>query len=401
MQRLNKKKFIRFIIVLLVILLVIWGLFTLINPNDGDKKNSAGKSIKDSGQASFSISCGGDVMAHSTQIEGAKSGDSYDFSNSFKDLKKVISESDLAMCNLETTFAGEPYQGYPLFSAPDILAKNIKDGGFDAVLSSNNHTMDKGIDGVKRTVKVVKDAGLDITGTVSDPNDKKYLVKDVNGVKVGIVAATYETPMSNGKRTINTIECSDDAMALINSYSMNNFDEDMSKIGSLIDSAKSDGAQVIVCYMHWGEEYSRQADDNQKKTAKKLVNMGADVIFASHPHVMQEIEILESDDGREIPVFFSLGNLLSNQRRDTVDNKYTEQGIIGNVDITYDLKNNKISDTKVGYTPFWVNKYDEGGRAMYRIIPLIDGFEDNETLKASGNLDKAKGALDDIKALLD
>lgn len=88
----------------------------------------------------------GDIMTHGPQIESAKceGGRVYDFSSSFDTLASRIGAADLAIGNLETTFAGAPYSGYPTFSSPDAMGEALKNAGFDVLTTANNHTADKG-----------------------------------------------------------------------------------------------------------------------------------------------------------------------------------------------------------------------------------------------------------------
>jgi poly-gamma-glutamate synthesis protein (capsule biosynthesis protein) len=217
-------------------------------------------------------------------------------------------------------------------------------------------------------------------------------------VKVGVIAYTYETAIVDGGRTMNGSAMSAETRALINSYSPGN-NADLARIQASIAGAKADGAQVIVCYFHWGNEYERRPNDVQRQTAQFAADNGADIIFASHPHVVQPMEAIVSGT-RQVPVFWSMGNYVSNQREETVQDKYTEQGIIAQMDLTYNVEEQKISNMTMSYTPFWVDKYKDGGRTMYAVVPLTEGFESNPSLLISGHTAKAAGALSDLTGLL-
>lgn len=86
----------------------------------------------------------------------------------------------------------------------------------------------------------------------------------------------------------------------------------MLKVEQSIKDARADGAEIIVCYFHWGEEYQRSPNEYQQYIAQNTAAYGADIIFASHPHVIQGIEIIIDDTGRQTPVFYSMGNFISN-----------------------------------------------------------------------------------------
>ena len=128
--------------------------------------------------------------------------------------------------------------------------------------------------------------------------------------------------------------------------------------------------------------------------------MGADIIFASHPHVLQQAEYLEPEGSdRKVPVFYSMGNFISNQRTETLGNRYTEQGLMAQVDLTWSEKDG-ITEIRMGGIPTWVDKYYSEGKQVYEIIPLSEGLEENEALEVSGHLSRAEQALEDANGIL-
>lgn len=395
-KQINKK-----IIILLIFILSISlsACSTGTDPSSNDSQNSSDTAEP----VQIDVSFVGDIMVHMPQIENAKTDDGYSYDSNFEYVKEYISDSDLAVCNLETTFAGEPYSGYPRFSAPDELADAIKNSGFDVAVTSNNHILDKNVTGLKKTIAVLENAGLENTGTKSAPEDKGYLITTVKGIKVGIVAATYESSMIDGERTLNGNIMGDEGTQLVNSFNYQKIDEDMTEYRQNIDDARNEGAQIIIAYFHWGEEYQNEPNDKQKDIAKKAAEFGADIIFASHPHVLQEedvININENGVSRDVPVFYSMGNFLSNQRSENMGNRHAEEGMIAQARITYDAGNSLIKDITTGYIPTWVNKYYSGDKIKYAIVPLMGDFQNNVTLTESGNTGRAEQAKSHIEEIL-
>ena len=352
----------------------------------------------------LNILCVGDVMVHRSQLASQydSSTKKYDYTNNYKYVKDYISQADLALCNVETTFAGAPYSGYPDFCAPDELADALKDAGFDVAITSNNHMMDRGGYGLKRTVEVLRNKGFLTAGSRLDPQEKRYAMIEVKGVKVAVVPYTYETPVSGTGTGINGRVISSENAELINSFSYQTLDQDLEQIKRTCDEARTDGAEIVILYYHWGEEYQTSANRWQRYIAQQSADhMNVDMIFASHPHVLQEMEYVKSQkDGKEIPVFFSMGNFISNQRIETLDNRYTEEGILAKVHLKYLKSQGKITDIKMSAIPTWVEKYTTGSKPIYEIIPLDDNLQKNETLKASGHLSRAEAALEDANGLL-
>ena len=99
----------------------------------------------------------GDIMGHNEQITGARdtSNGTYNYEPTFRFVKPVIEKADIAIANLEVTLAGPPFSGYPQFSSPDALAVAAKEAGFDVLIQANNHALDRGAAGFKRTLHVL------------------------------------------------------------------------------------------------------------------------------------------------------------------------------------------------------------------------------------------------------
>lgn len=350
----------------------------------------------------INIKCVGDIMIHSPQISSAlKEDGSYNFDENYIYVKPYIESADLAICNLETTFGGKPYAGYPKFSAPDELANTLKNTGFDIAVTANNHMYDTGIEGLKRTLNILNEAALLTVGSASKENEKKYVIINIKGIKIAIFAFTYETSKFNNQKTINGILIDKDAEHLINSFNLDNIDLFLNECYLGIESAKKDGAGIIVFYLHWGTEYKDHPDEYQKDLAKTLALNGADIIFGSHPHVIQKYEIItDTKNNRQIPVYYSLGNFISNQREEFSKNRKTEDGIIAVVDLVFDKKLKRIAKINADYIPTWTNKYNNGIRNIYNIIPLTGTFETTESIKNSGNEIKATEALANITSAL-
>jgi len=350
------------------------------------------------------IVCVGDIMVHEPQLTSQYDAETgiYDYNNNFKYVKKYIDKADLAICNFEGTFGGRPYSGYPAFSTPDELAAALKNTGFDVVVTANNHMADTGKPGVIRTLEVLRAAGLTTSGSRIDPSEPRYSISKVNGVNVGIVSYTYESAGSGADVAINGDYISDETAQLINSFSYNRLNVDLEKIKTVIDEAKKEGADIIVLYLHWGEEYQQVPNKWQEQIVKSAVEeMNVDLIFASHTHVIQKMEMVRSEKtGKKVPVFYSMGNFISNQREETVQNRYTEQGMIARVELEYMAGTGDMLSVKMSYTPTWVDKYKRAGKTVYEVIPLDEEMETNPVLIESGHLSKAIQALEDINGIL-
>lgn len=393
-------------IIILTVLAFAVGLLIILPPilheDNNTPQTSTPPVVEPEKAVVLEISAVGDVMVHKPQIQAQYDSetDTYNFDNNFEYIKEYIKSADLALCNLETTFAGGQYTGYPIFNTPESLASALKNAGFDVAITANNHIMDKGLSGMKRTLEVTRGVGMHTVGTHLE-GEKEYIIVDVKGVKIGVVAYLYETSLIDGAiPTINGNEISVEAWPLLSTFNYNTLEDDLLKVEQSIKDAKTDGAEIIVCYFHWGEEYQRSPNEYQQYIAQNAAIYGADIIFASHPHVLQGIEIITDDAGRQIPVFYSMGNFISNQRAETLNNRYTEQGMIANVQLEFMKSTSQILSIEASAIPTWVDKYKKNGKDIYTIIPLDSNFSENASLIESGHYPRAEQALADIKALL-
>ena len=246
----------------------------------------------------------GDIMCHSYQYNEAydASTGTYDFSHNFTDMKKYFDEADLVVGNLETVFAGADVgiSDYPCFNSPDAFADAIADAGFDVLTTANNHSMDKRMDGVLRTLDVLDERGMDHIGTYRSAEEREnILIRDVNGIKIAFLSYTYGT---NG-------------IPVPESWLVNPLDEELIK--SDIARAKALEPDMIVVLPHMGNEYEEYVRDTFKNWAYMMLEAGADIVVASHPHVLQPMETVElaDDDGgtRTGFIMYSMGNFISSQ----------------------------------------------------------------------------------------
>ena len=293
----------------------------------------------------------GDTMAHIGQVQYALAygGGEYDFSNQFSYIKDYVKDSDLAITNYETTSdPNREYSGYPAFNTPASYLKNIKEAGFDVVTTANNHALDTDEEGVQTTIEAIKEAGLDFVGTKAKESDK-ILYKEINGIKVAILAYTYG---ANGKEDLLDVR---DEVSSLNYLNEENVKSD-------IEEAKKNSCDFIIVYPHWGIEYESYPTDETIKLAHKMVDWGADLVIGNHPHVVQPVEVYKSEDGREGIIAYALGNFISKQSLEVSGDIRVEQALSIEVTLEKDKKTGKkkLSDMKLH--PLWVGtNYDQYG----------------------------------------
>ena len=319
----------------------------------------------------------GNLIIHQSQINGAKNENGYDFSPSFQYIKEMVSEADISLGILEGALAGGEPTGYPIFNSPDEVIDSLRDTGIDVVNYANNHIYDYDDEGLQRTIEITKEKGLDVLGIKSTEEEKSYLVKEVDGVKIGFASYVFETETINGYKTINSNPVSINSENLINTFNYNDLESFYNRIASEISAMKAEGVEFIIASMHWGEEYNTYTEATQNEIAKKLNELGVDIILGGHPHVIQPYEIICNESGHSTFVIYSQGNSLSNQSEHEIGVAESEDGIM--IKFTLEKKDGNVSLKEYKIIPTWVYKEEKGdGTYYHKIIPVEEALANPE-----------------------
>ena len=338
----------------------------------------------------ISVLSAGDIMFHMAQVRGAyvPDRDTYDFWPTYQYVAPIVQAADLAVVNFESTLYDSNYSGYPGFNSPYQSLQAIKDAGFDTLLFANNHCYDRELIGVKRTLAHFRDYGFTYVGATDDIKNhpEKYLLLDVNGVKLGLLNYSDTVTEKKGSTyTINDLPLADGDWEYLNMYVNQRENEYLyPRAEEDIRKLKEAGADLIIAYMHWGIEYETSSNEGQRRIAQKLCDLGVDCIIGGHPHIVQEMDVYTSSDKtRQMVCFYSLGNYVSNQNRLTLPSysvkELTENGLMVKLYIR------KYSDgqtviSRLECIPTWVHRYERSdGKYAHQIIPLpvASGEEDN------------------------
>lgn len=263
----------------------------------------------------------GDMMQHTLQLEAAyaeykaahpedkdisaSNPRNYQYTISLSRIEKDLKSADLAIANAEFALGGAPFSGYPAFSTPETYADYMASCGIDVLLTANNHILDKGYSGLRKTLnyynEMEKEGLVRHTGCSLDKEDdnaRNPLYVRLKGIKLAIINCTYGAnfPINDGFPKVNRM-----------------YDRDSLK--ACLRKAREDEADLILVLPHWGAEYVLKHGASQESTAKWLAANGADVIVGAHPHVVQdyqEICVKDGDGMKKVPVYYSIGNAHSN-----------------------------------------------------------------------------------------
>jgi len=290
-------------------------------------------------------------MVHQWQLDNAydRSTGEYDFDRPFRHVVRYLDSADLTVGNLETVFAGSEtgYTCFPRFNSPDSLAEAVHNAGFDLLTTANNHSNDRNEAGILRTLEVLDGCGIGHFGTYRSEEDRSAVfIREVNGVRIAFLSFTYGTnglPLTNGKPW------------LCNVMSDRLIDED-------IAAAKALEPDLVIVMPHMGNEYELKPNQVFKNWVQKMFDAGADIVIASHPHVLQPFEFT---DGKFVA--YSMGNFISSQRDVPRDCSVI-------LNITAEKTDTGTHITEISYIPTWVMFRNSDGVQDIRVVSVYDAL---------------------------
>ena len=215
-------------------------------------------------------------------------------------MRDFYAQFDVNWLNQETLVndAFEP-SGYPLFSTPGDITDALYDIGFRVFSLSNNHSYDKGAEGIASSLEHWASMPKDVVSEgFYDPGHLRQL--RLSGRQRGHLRLSSYTQYTNG---IPTPTASDYGVVYL---------DDRATIEKQIADVRPN-CDVLVVSCHWGVEGSHVVDDFQKETAQWLADQGVDLIIGTHPHVTQTAQWLTGAGGNQTFVAYSLGNFLNAQ----------------------------------------------------------------------------------------
>lgn len=316
------------------------------------QSSSQAKNAETEQETSARIMANGDLLYHDIiYISAKKSDGTYDFHDNFEYVKPWLKQADLVLGDFEGTVNKDHYlAGYPLFNAPGEVMDAIKDAGYQVLDLAHNHILDSQIEGVVSTADAIEKAGMTPVGVYTHESRDKapLLIKEVNGIKVAILAYSY------GFNGIEQSISQED----YNRY-LSDLDED--KMKAEIERAEKE-ADITIIMPQMGVEYQIEPTEEQKKLYHKMIDWGADIIFGGHPHVVEPAETVEKDGDKKL-IIYSMGNFISNQRIETMQDvenaKWTERGVL--MDVTIKKKSGKTTIETAQAHPSWVSRTPKGG----------------------------------------
>jgi poly-gamma-glutamate synthesis protein (capsule biosynthesis protein) len=225
----------------------------------------------------------GDIMLDRHVGEKIKAAGNEDFIFSKLADAGVFQGNDLVSANLEGAVTDNgahlpPFEGIDFAFAPQLVGE-LKKYNFNYFNIANNHLSDQGKDGIIQTENNLTSLGFNFAGCADrQVGDCTSKIVEINGRKIGFTGASMVYGVVDEKMLADKVK------------------------------ALASSTDLVIAQMHWGTEYQHEPNKNQIELAHKLIDAGADMVIAHHPHVVEGIEIYKGK-----PIFYSLGNFVFDQ----------------------------------------------------------------------------------------
>lgn len=312
---------------------------------------------KESGKAL--LSCIGDLMCEPRMTRANRYGDSYFFHPLFQYVRGILKGSDFSVGNLETTltdctpYAGEYHRiaGKYHCNGPECYLDALRYAGFDALVNANNHNCDSGLIGLQDTNDSLDKYQFMHTGTYCPEDEERVLFVKINGIRVAVLS------YGNRYNDLDNWHLTQEGRDVY----LNWFTKE--KCMREVAYAREKGAEFVMCYVHWGKDYYMEPNEQQVQVLSEMKDTGVDYIVGSHTHCLQAHNIAVAEDGKEIPMMFSMGNFVTNEVKELC--KHT-----GILQLMLRREAGKITVQEY-FIPCYV--FDEMGTGRFCVVPA-DGL---------------------------
>ncbi|MDB7986496.1 CapA family protein [Faecalicoccus pleomorphus] len=359
----NKRVYLYLLAILVVLSVgssIVSGAVYFMRPKQETVKQETETKIEpkeEKGSSSFTFAGVGDNLIHQAIFSQYEMGvTDYDFKEDYALMKPYIEAADLSFINQETICAGEEFglSHYPQFNGPTQILDAVADTGFDWLAASSNHSLDKGSDALLAELNYLHEnyPDISVTGAYrSEEESNQYIVREVNGIKVGLLGYTYG---------LNGIPLPEDMPWLVELINEDQIQKDMEALSKISD--------VQIVSMHWGTEYHTEIEADQQALAQKMNEWGVEVIIGTHPHVIKPAEIIQGEK-QDTLCYYSLGNFLSAQD--------TNEGMVGGMasfTLQYDFDTQETSFKDVKFTPTVM--YYDPAFTTFKVMTIHDYNDD-------------------------
>ena len=270
----------------------------------------------------------------------------YDRNSYFALVKKYFDDDDLSVGNMEVVIgndgmkvSGDNYN----FCAPRYIGDLVASLDMQVLSTANNHTFDRGIEGLNSTLDFFDSTNIVTVGTYRSQQDRETpRIVEKNGIKFGFLAYTLSTNQIVPQQYRNLV-------GLYRNPETRKVTDEYKTLIAKEMSALRPEVDVLIVMMHWGTEFTFEPNSEQKEMAIFLNEHGADIVYGSHSHSVQPVEFIVNE--HKTLVFYSLGNFASQdddiartpKGQETFDNAY-QVGLLSQFKIKLDNGKVDFSD---------------------------------------------------------
>jgi len=364
------------------------------------------------------ISFIGDILCQRWLLKAAKKKHgSFDFTHVFQNMKDIFAASDYVVGNLETVCAAAKNRytnEFYSYNSPDSFIDAVAGSGIDMVTCANNHCLDRGCDGLYRTLSLLDTAGIQRTGAYLPAEDwKEPSIIELHGKKIAFIAATsstnrpvlqyglgpdgrpavkllqYQHPVRSEKSLsrkcygwaktmvplewrvfINGILGRGARRVTVDNVGMDDFSgklrEDME---GEIKRAREGADYVILC-PHMGGQFNSEPGSFSKYMMEFFQTQKVDCVVANHAHVVQQCEWKQG-----MLACYCLGNFsVYPSASDMIEELLTEYSIM--LHLYLDDSGSGLITSGVGFSVLKNVVDDKGLLTVYPVKELYDKIDD-------------------------
>jgi hypothetical protein len=276
---------------------------------------------------------GGDMLPHRPSLIAPAS-----ILAALAPLRPLFEPADAVIANYEAATGDVDPNAFRLaYAAPAGWLEELPKAGLRGISVANNHACDLGEAGLLATLDAASKSGLLALGADAvDPWAPRAIVEQ-NGKRICAVAWTTLSNSEGGCSRSRHL-----ATATLDVAGKQRIDRAMAKARAMCDAT--------IAIFHGGQEYAPQTTLVMDQAAH-AAEAGADAVIIHHPHIASPVIVHATKDGRQVPIFASVGNLVTNQgeswkppmfpvlpenRRLVCVNGWTRLGVLADLSFTFD-----------------------------------------------------------------
>ncbi|MEN8242079.1 MAG: CapA family protein [Chloroflexota bacterium] len=216
--------------------------------------------------------------------------DEHGYTWPFEQIAELI-QGDYLIANLEGPITTDQQPWDPdqrwSYNAQPQAAQALAEIGIDALGFSNNHTMDRGSEGIRDTLAHLETNRITAFGAAlnQEQAEQPLIIESPHGtVAVVALSSDWGTDRTASENSPGTVPLS--KASIKKGYQL----------------AQAAGADWVIGYVHWGSNYT-EISDSQRRWGRAFARAGYHLIIGHGAHSLQPVEIING-----MPVLYSLGN---------------------------------------------------------------------------------------------